>query len=115
MGTKYITPYGLYKATGHVSPHLAEKTGFDEKDLEKLWDAILHMFETDHAAGRGDMAVRKLVIFKHAGIWGNAFEEDLEKVVSVAKKTDMPMGYDDYEITVDKDAIPDGIEVIVKK
>ena len=115
MGTKYITPYGLYKATGHVSPHLAEKTGFDEKDLEKLWDAILHMFETDHAAGRGDMAVRKLVIFKHAGIWGNAFEEDLEKVVSVAKKADMPMGYEDYDVTIDKEAAPDGIEVIIKK
>ena len=40
--------------------------GFSEEDLELLWDAIINMFEHDHSAARGKMAVRKLIIFKHS-------------------------------------------------
>lgn len=47
-------------------------TGFSEEDLELLWKAILNMFENDHAAARGKMAVRKLIIFKHDSELGNA-------------------------------------------
>ena len=60
MGNKYIIPYGLYRCEGFVSANLARKTtGFSEEDLELLWDAILNMFENDHSAARGKMAVRK--------------------------------------------------------
>lgn len=66
MGRKYVVPYGLYRVEGYVSANLARKvTGFSEDDLELLWQAILNMFENDHAAARGKMAVRKLIIFKH--------------------------------------------------
>ena len=66
MGRKYIVPYGLYRAEGYISANQARKvTGFSEEDLELLWEAILNMFENDHSAARGKMAVRKLIIFKH--------------------------------------------------
>lgn len=66
MGRKYIVPYGLYRAEGYVSANLARKTtGFSEEDLELLWTAILNMFENDHSAARGKMAVRELIVFKH--------------------------------------------------
>ena len=59
MGSKHIVPYGLYRAEGFVSANLARKTtGFSEEDLELLWQAILNMFENDHSAARGKMAVR---------------------------------------------------------
>ena len=59
MGRKYIVPYGLYRAEGYVSANLARKvTGFSEEDLQLLWQAILNMFENDHSAARGKMAVR---------------------------------------------------------
>ncbi len=115
MGVKYIVPYGLYMAMGHVSPHLAKKTDFTENDMETLCDCILHMFETDHAAGRGDMAVRKLIVFKHESMWGNAFEEDLLKLVTVKKNTDTPVSYEDYDVTIDTENVPKGVEVIIKK
>ena len=59
MGRKYIVPYGLYRCEGYISANLARKTtGFSEKDLELLWEAILNLFEHDHSAARGKMAVR---------------------------------------------------------
>ena len=36
MGRKHIVPYGLYRAHGFISAKLAERTGFDEPDLELL-------------------------------------------------------------------------------
>ena len=66
MGRKYIVPYGLYRCEGYISANLARKaTGFSEEDLSLLWEAILNMFEHDHSAARGKMAVRDLIVFKH--------------------------------------------------
>jgi CRISPR-associated protein Csd2 len=33
-------PYGLYRAHGFVSAHLAGQTGFSDDDLELLWEAL---------------------------------------------------------------------------
>ncbi len=40
MGRKFTVPYGLYVAHGFVSSFLAKQTGFDEGDLELLWQAL---------------------------------------------------------------------------
>lgn len=65
MGRKNIIPYALYRMEGYISANLARKvTGFTEDDLELLWEAIINMFEIDHSAARGKMAVRELVVFK---------------------------------------------------
>ena len=67
MGRKSIVPYGLYRVEGYISANLARKvTGFSEEDLALLWDAIINMFENDHSAARGKMAVRELIVFKHS-------------------------------------------------
>jgi CRISPR-associated protein Csd2 len=72
MGRKHIVPYGLYRAHGYVSAKLAEKTGFSDTDLDLLWEALANMFEHDHSAARGEMAGRKLVVFRHESALGNA-------------------------------------------
>ena len=70
MGRKYIVPYGLYRCEGYISANLARKTtGFSEEDLSLLWEAILNMFENDHSAARGKMAVRELIVFRLAVSW----------------------------------------------
>ena len=70
MGRKYIVPYGLYRAEGFVSANLARKvTGFSEEDLQLLWEAILNMFENDHSAARGKMAVRELIVLSMIPSW----------------------------------------------
>ena len=114
MGRKYIVPYGLYRAEGYVSANLARKvTGFSEEDLELLWQAILNMFENDHAAARGKMAVRKLIIFKHDSELGNAPAHKLFDAVQVKRIDEGAPArcFKDYEIHVEETAIPDGVTV----
>ncbi len=76
MGRKNIVPYGLYRAHGFVSAPLASHpvkgTGFSEDDLELLFKALTTMFEHDRSAARGEMATRKLVVFRHNSALGNA-------------------------------------------
>lgn len=111
MGRKYIVPYGLYRAEGYVSANLARKvTGFSEEDLQLLWQAILNMFENDHSAARGKMAVRELIIFKHDSELGNAPAYKLFESVQVKRKNDVevPRSYHDYEVTV-SDELPSGV------
>ena len=105
MGRKYIVPYGLYRAEGYVSANLARKvTGFSEEDLQLLWQAILNMFENDHSAARGKMAVRELIVFKHESELGNAPAYKLFDAVQVERREDVdaPRRYGDYIVTVDE-------------
>ena len=111
MGRKYIVPYGLYRAEGYVSANLARKvTGFSEQDLQLLWQAILNMFENDHSAARGKMAVRELIVFKHDSELGNAPAYKLFDAVHVdhAAGVTVPRKYSDYVVTVDEQ-LPSGI------
>ena len=112
MGRKYIVPYGLYRAEGYVSANLARKTtGFSEEDLELLWTAILNMFENDHSAARGKMAVRELIVFKHDTELGCAPAHKLFELVKAERKDSIitPRSYDDYAVTVDEAHLPDGV------
>lgn len=112
MGRKYIVPYGLYRCEGYISANLARKTtGFSQEDLELLWDAILNMFEFDHSAARGKMALRELIIFRHDTELGCAPAHKLFDLVEVRRKdgVDTPRGYQDYTVTVHTDTLPDGV------
>lgn len=111
MGRKYIVPYALYRAEGYVSANLARKTtGFSEDDLQLLWEAILNMFENDHSAARGKMAVRELIVFKHSSELGNAPAYKLFDAVTVQRKdpTTPARSYRDYTVTV-SDVLPEGV------
>ena len=111
MGNKHIVPYALYRAEGYVSANLARKvTGFSEEDLELLWKAILNMFENDRAAARGKMAVRKLIVFRHASELGECPAYRLFDAVTVEHTSDGPARRSqDYKVTVDETAIPEGV------
>ena len=111
MGRKYIVPYALYRAEGFVSANLARKvTGFSEDDLQLLWQAILNMFENDHSAARGMIAVRELIIFKHDSELGNSPAHKLFDAIHVARAegVTIPRKYSDYNVWVD-DNLPDGV------
>ena len=114
MGRKSIVPYGLYRAEGYVSANLARKvTGFSEEDLELLWEAIINMFEHDHSAARGKMAVRELIVFKHSKELGDCPAYKLFDAVEVKKKENVvyPRQYQDYTVQVHEDQIPGSVEV----
>lgn len=114
MGRKSIVPYGLYRAEGFVSANLARRvTGFSEEDLELLWEAIINMFEHDHSAARGKMAVRELIVFKHSSELGDCPSYRLFDAVEIKKKEGItyPRKYQEYEVTIHEEDIPDSVEV----
>ena len=127
MGRKSLIPYGLFIGKGFVSAHLAQQTGFSEDDLALLWEALLNMYEHDRSASKGLMSVRRpLFIFKHQGtdsdaeqrqrqaMLGCAPAHTLFDLIEVQKKDgiDAPRGFADYTVTVHRDRLPAGVELI---
>ena len=114
MGRKHIIPYGLYRAHGFVSAKLAEKTGFGEEDLQLLWESLINMFEHDRSASRGEMAARKLIVFRHDTALGNAPAHVLFDAVQVKRRDSSDSrpparSFADYEVTIGR--IPSGVTV----
>jgi CRISPR-associated protein Csd2 len=131
MGRKHIIPYGLYRVHGFVSAPLAahpvKGTGFSEEDLRLLFEALWNMFEHDRSAARGEMAARKLVVFRHASALGDAHAEALfgrvkawrvhkdslaEINSDVTDNWPPARAFSDYEIAIDRDGLPRGVEIL---
>lgn len=115
MGRKQIIPYGLYRVEGYISANLAKKTtGFSEQDLDLLWEAIINMFEHDHAAARGNMSTRELIVFKHQSELGNCPAYKLFDAITIKRKDESkpPRSFKDYDVIINKAAIPPGVELI---
>lgn len=131
MGRKHIVPYGLYRAHGYVSACLAGSgdrgTGFSEDDVELLWTALEQMFDHDRSAARGEMAARRLIVFKHDSALGNSPAHRLFERVTVKRVFDgdtyepsdrrvhnLPpaRAHSDYAIAVDRNEIPNGVEIV---
>lgn len=114
MGRKSIVPYGLYRAEGFISAHLAAQTGFSEHDLNLLWDALAMMFDHDRSAARGKMTARRLIVFKHDTALGNAPAHKLFDLVTVTRATDTSSpsrGFTDYQVSVDRAGLPGGVSL----
>ncbi len=111
MGRKFTVPYGLYRVHGYVSAPLAQQTGFSQDDLELLWQALKFMFDHDRSAARGEMASRKLIVFEHSSGLGNVPAKQLFDLVHIKKKDSAKpaRSFEDYEIAIDRDQVPDGI------
>lgn len=101
FGNKSTVSYGLYRMHGYVSAFDGEKWHFTEDDLNLLWDALKNAFEHDHAAARGEMNARALIVFKHESKLGNARSAQLFDIVKVEKKdgVDYPRSFNDYKVT----------------
>lgn len=117
MGRKQYIPYGLYRMEGFVSASLAQRTGFDQSDLDLLWEALMRMFENDRSAARGLMTSRELVIFKHDSKLGNAPAAKLFDLVTVDRLVPddrEARSFSDYRINVDTDSLPQGVSVDIR-
>ena len=114
MGRKNTIPYGLYRLSGFVNPHLAADTGFTTDDLQMFWDVLKGpIWEIDRSASRGLMATRGLYVFEHESPLGNAPAHllfDRVKVVPLGADS-APRNFTDYQsqITLDEGNLPKGI------
>jgi CRISPR-associated protein Csd2 len=114
MGDKWIVPYGLYRAHGFVSAHLAKHTGFSEEDFALLRRGLTEMFDHDRSASRGEMACRGLYVFRHDSPLGYAPAHRLFERITVGKKASMPRdqpprAYADYDVKIERDGLPSGV------
>lgn len=128
MGRKYIVPYGLYVAHGFISAKFAERTGFSEADLDLLFEALANMFEHDRSAARGEMAARRLIVFRHESALGNAPAHALFDRIEIGRNVEGEFkaidkkldnqpparAFSDYIVRVNQDDLPAGVEVIEK-
>lgn len=118
MGRKYIVPYGLYRCHGFVSPSLAgdatKGTGFDQDDLDLLFEALCRMFEHDRSAARMEMNPQELIVFRHDNPLGNALAQKLFRRVKVERNADVKTArsFDDYAVTVDEADLPAGVSIL---
>ena len=114
MGRKNLIPYGLYRCHGFISAHLANETGFTDDDLALFWQALAQMFDHDRSAARGTMAPQMLIVFKHASALGNAPAHKLFERITVARKpgVDAARSFGDYVVTISREGLPAGIELL---
>ncbi len=113
MGRKAVVPYGLYRAYGFYNPHFAEKTGVTDEDLGLFWQALQQMWDLDRSAARGFMACRGLYVFSHESKLGNAPAQSLLERVRVCRRNEVetPRAFQDYQVTVNVENLPDGVTV----
>lgn len=126
MGRKQIIPFGLYEIRGFISANLAAETGFDDHDLDVLFEAILNMYEHDRSASKGEMeVVSPLILFKHVGTDSDAAQRvrqaklgcapahKLFDLIHVSRKAEVkyPRSYRDYNAAVALDKVPAGVEI----
>lgn len=113
MGRKFTVPYGLYRAHGFVSAHLAKQTGFGSDDLELFWEALERMFDHDRSAARGEMTTRGLYVFEHDSELGNAPAHALFERIAVRTKNDGPVReFSDFAVDIAADGLPAGVHLI---
>lgn len=105
--------------------------GFSEDDLELLWQALGNMFDHDRSAACGEMASRKLILFRRGSALGNAQVQSLfdrVKTLRVHEGAAHEIGSDacykltdnwrparkweDYRVTIDREGWPAGVEII---
>lgn len=103
MGIKHRIDFGLYLTKGSINVQLAEKTGFNDQDAEKIHEALKTLFENDASSARpeGSMVVERVYWFKHNNQLGQYPSVKVHKTVKVEKKEDVvdPRSVEDYIIT----------------
>jgi len=67
MGMKHRVDSAVYVAFGGMTPQLAERTGFNEEDANKIKAVLPKLFEGDASSARpeGSMVVEKVIWWKH--------------------------------------------------
>ncbi|WP_282709035.1 type I-C CRISPR-associated protein Cas7/Csd2 [Ligilactobacillus sp. Marseille-Q7487] len=108
MGSKHFVEQEVYVVYGSVNAYLSEKTGFDDKDLAVLKEALLTLFENDASSARpeGSMAIKDLFWFEHSNKLGNVSSANIRELLTWTDTKDMAnVEYNDYQIKLDEEKL----------
>lgn len=103
MGMKYFVEFGTYMVHGAVNSYFAEKTGFNEKDLEEFKKALKTIFVNDASSARpdGSMEVKEIFWFEHSCKVGDVSSAKIKSLIEWDKDKEHNC-YEDYNITIDE-------------
>lgn len=113
MGSRWVVPFGLYRASVTYNPFLAKASQVTEADLALLWEAFVHSWEFTRSAARPDVSCAGLYVFSHSSALGNASARRVLNCLEVVRRRDVefPRDRDDYEYRVRKADLPQGVTV----
>lgn len=85
MGMKHRVDKAVYVAYGGMTPQLAERTGFSDKDAEKIKQVLWKLFEGDASSARpeGSMVVEKVIWWQHNSKAGQYSSAKVHRSLSV--------------------------------
>lgn len=106
-GAKPRVEFGLYVFTGSINCRLAEKTGFTDKDAEKIKQALIKLFENDSSRARpeGSMRVRRVYWWKHSSKYPAVSSAKVHHSLKITEKAGLshkPRSFYDYDIALEK-------------
>ena len=108
MGMKHSVDFGMYATYGSINPQLAELTGFDDTDADKIKNALLHIFDNDASSARpeGSMEVIKLFWWKHNSKSGQYSAAKVHRTLKIVKKDGVSQAKSADEYTITADDLP---------
>lgn len=103
MGMKHYVNFGLYVIRGSINCQLAEKTGFTEKDAEKIKKALCTLFENDESSARpaGSCEVCCVYWWQHSEKTPQETSAIIQRSLHISPKIETPHSFADYEINID--------------
>lgn len=106
MGMKHFVEFGTYMVQGAVNSYFAEKTGFDDKDLEEFKEALRTIFVNDASSARpdGSMEVKQIFWFEHSCKVGNVSSAKIKSLIKWDKEKEHNC-YEDYNIRIDAEKL----------
>lgn len=85
--------------------------------MNLFWNALVDMFEHDRSAARGQMATRKLIVFKHDSNMGNAHAHTLFEMVKADALDKPARDFSDYKDKISvptQNNMPNGVTLEIK-
>ena len=115
MGMKHFVEFGTYMVQGAVNAYFAEKTGFDDKDLEEFKEALRTIFVNDASSARpdGSMEVKQIFWFEHSCKVGDVSSAKIKSLIEWDKEKEHHC-YEDYNIYVNKEKLKEYEELGLK-
>jgi conserved hypothetical protein len=109
MGSKNFIDYGVYLVQGSVNSFYSERTGFDEKDLEILKEALRTLFINDVSSARpdGSMEIKEIYWFTHSNKLGNVSSAKIKHLVNYDELdiNNTNPSYEDYNFRLDEEKL----------
>ncbi len=106
MGMKYFVEFGTYIVQGAINAYFAEKTGFNESDVDAFKEALKTLFVNDASSARpdGSMEVKDIFWFEHSCPVGNVSSAKIKNLVKW-DESDEHKCYEDYNIRIDEEKL----------